>query len=342
MSSIDDPLSPTDDPLGYERPLPLRRRYYPMGFPLDLATNSADILAAADRLWLQFPATSRQHAASLRVLVEDHDAQVPPVPTMPRGQNHLVSMVHGSDNYAICDLAGSFTFACLTRDVARNQPYVRYHFLEPAGCLMIDARHLTPLHASCAALHGRAVLLCGDSGAGKTSLAYACARKGWTYLSDDATHIVRGRSDHAVVGRPFHIRFRESARLLFPELNRFTPERRPNGKLDIEVETSAMDMSVALESNATHLVFLNRQNHPARVQPFAREEAARRLQSLHIYGDERVRSEQDRALTQFLHLPIVELVYNDLDAAEATLRELVESGARASALPPTFRSALAH
>lgn len=318
---------PVNDPLGYDRPLPLRSRYYPLGFPLDLATNSEDILAAADRMWAQFPATSRQQAANLRVFVEDHDARVPPVPCMPRGQNHLVSMVHGPDNFAVCDLSGSFTFASLTQDVARDQAYVRYHFLEPAGYLMIDARHLSPVHASCTALDGRAVLLCGDSGAGKTSLAYACARKGWTYLSDDATHIVRGRADRTVVGRPFRIRFRESARLLFPELNRFTPERRPNGKLDIEVETGVLGMAVALESNATHLVFLNRQNEsaPARVEPFARREAARRLQNLTCYGDERVRSEQRRALTEFLHLPIVELTYKDLDGAENALRTLVAS-----------------
>ncbi len=290
-------MNSREDPLGYDRPLPLKARYYPAGFPLDLATNSEDILATANRMWAQFPAAPHQHAAvTLQVRVEDCDALAPPVPAMPRGRNHLVSMIHGPDNFAVCDLAGSFTFACLTRDVARNQPYVRYHFLEPAGYLMIDARHLTPLHASCAALHGRAVLLCGDSGAGKTSLAYACARKGWTYLSDDATHIVRGRDDHAVVGRPFRIRFRESARLLFPELSRFTPERRPNGKLDFEIETHALGMEVALESNATHLVFLNRHHEsaPARFEPFARGEAARRLQNLQCYGDERVRSEQDR------------------------------------------------
>jgi hypothetical protein len=320
-------MNAQEDPLGYERPLPLKARYYPLGFPLDLATNSEDILAAADRMWAQFPATSRQHAATLRVLVEDYDAPVPPVPSMPRGRNHLVSMIHGPDNFAVCDLAGFFTFACLTRDVARNQSYVRYHFLEPAGYLMIDARHTSPIHASCTALHGRAVVLCGDSGAGKTSLAYACARKGWTYLSDDATHIVRGRDDRAVVGRPFRIRFRESARLLFPELNQFTPERRPNGKLDFEIETNALGMEVALESNATHLVFLNRKSEsaPARFEPYGRAEAVHRLQNLQCYGDERVRSEQDRTLTEFLHLPIVELTYNDLDGAESALRTLIES-----------------
>lgn len=311
----------------YDRPLPLKSRYYPMGFPLDLTTNSEDILAAADRIWAQFRAGSRRQAVNLRVVVEDYDSRVPPLPSMPRGQKHLVSIVQGPDNFAVCDLACSFTFACLTQDVARNRPYVQYHFLEPAGYLMIDAAHLSPLHASCVALDGCAVLLCGDSGAGKTSLAYACARKGWTYLSDDATHIVRGRADRTVVGRPFRIRFRESARLLFPELSRFAPERRPNGKLDIEADTSALGMTIALESNATHLVFLNRQKESAhpRVEPFARGEAARRLGSFTCYGDERVRAEQRRALTEFLHLPIVELTYNDLDAAESALRALIES-----------------
>lgn len=314
------------DPLGFDLPLPLRSRYYPMGFPLDLATNSEDILAASDRIWGQFPTTGRERAATLRVVVENHDARVPPLPSMPRGQNHLISMVHGPDNFAVCDLAHSFTFACLTQDVARDRPYVLYYFLEPAGYMMIDALHLSPVHASCVALNGRAVLLCGEAGAGKTSLAYACARKGWTYLSDDATHIVRGRADRAVVGRPFRIRFRESASRLFPELKQFTPERRPNGKLDIEVETRALGISVALESKASHIVFLNRQNESASVEPCARTEAARRLRTLTCYGDEKVRSEQSRALTEFLQLPTMELTYGDLEAAEGALRSLAESG----------------
>ena len=314
------------DPLGYGRSLPLKSRYYPMGFPLDVATNSEDILTIADSIWGPFPATSHASAATLRIAVDDHDATVPPLPCMPRGQNHLVSIIQGPDNFAIIDIASSFAFACLTQDVARDRAYVRYHFLEPAVYSMIDAAHLSPVHASCVALEGCAVVLCGDAGAGKTSLAYACARNGWTYLSDDATHIVRGRADRAVVGRPFRIRFRESARRLFPELNQFTPERRPNGKLDIEVDTSVLGLSVALESKASHVVFLNRQKDArTAVGPFPRAEAPARLQNLICYGDERVRQEQSKTLTDFLRLPIVELKYGDPAGAENALRELVSA-----------------
>jgi hypothetical protein len=313
------------DPLGYDFPLPLQARHYPMGYALDLATNSEDILRIADFIWGKFPETPKTDAAQLRVVVEDRDSSVPPVPSTPRGRSHLAAFVHGPDNFAVCDLARSFTFACLTRDVARDVAYVRYHFLEPAGYLMVDSRHLSPLHASAVALDGNAVVLCGDSGAGKTSLAYACARRGWTYLADDATHIVRESPDNAVVGRPFRIRFRENARRLFPELARFAPEMRPNGKLDIEVDTSALGIAIALESRASHIVFLNRQPGPVRAQtrPFPRELAMARLSELTCYGDEQIRREQDRARANFLRLPIVELTWSDLDDAESALRALV-------------------
>jgi hypothetical protein len=109
------------DPLKYDFPLPLQSRYYPMGFPVDIATNAEDILFTADQIWGDFPATQGRQAATLRVVVEDREATAPPVPSMPRGQNHLVSIVHGPDNFAMCDLARGFTFACFTHDVARNR-----------------------------------------------------------------------------------------------------------------------------------------------------------------------------------------------------------------------------
>jgi len=48
----------------------------------------------------------------------------------------------------------------------------------------------TPIHAAGMALNGRAVLIVGQSGAGKSSIAMNCVRQGWDYLGDDAV-IVR-------------------------------------------------------------------------------------------------------------------------------------------------------
>jgi hypothetical protein len=167
-------------------------------------------------------------------------------------------------------------------------------------------------------------VLCGDSGAGKTSLAYACASRGWQFLADDAAHIVRSSHDHSVVGRPYTIRFRESAQWLFPELNRFTPSRRPNGKIDFEIETHELGLPIALKHPASHIVFLRREQRSAaaHLRPFPREEAERRLAQVICFGNERIRSEQRESIRRFVTLPISELIYSDLDAAELALRSL--------------------
>jgi hypothetical protein len=44
----------------------------------------------------------------------------------------------------------------------------------------------TPIHAASVARKGGAILIVGQSGAGKTSIAMTCASQGWDYLGDDA------------------------------------------------------------------------------------------------------------------------------------------------------------
>lgn len=233
-------------------------------------------------------------------------------------------MVHGPDNFAVCDLAASFAFARLTKDVAADSAYVRYHFIEPAVYLMIEASRFCPVHASCIALDGHAVLLCGDSGAGKTSLAYACAKRGWTFLSGDATYIVRDTPEPTVAGRPHSIRFRADARDIFPELGMYLAEHRPNGKLDMEIDTSELGLATAFQSKACCVVFLNRtrDNRSATIASFPRDEGIRQLSQAICYGDSHIRAAQTHALLDLMELPVVELTYTEFAGAEKALRVL--------------------
>jgi hypothetical protein len=291
-------------------------------------TNSPDIVAAADEVWESLAQCFATPPVELRFAVALDNISPRPNPMMPTGQGHLMSIVHSADNFAIADFSRGFTFGWLTPAVTNDAGYFRYHFLEPLSYTMLSSLYLTPVHAACVALNGKGVLLCGDSGAGKTSLAYGCARRGWTYLADDATHLVRDEPGRRLLGWPHQIRFRASAKTLFPELQGQPEARRANGKLDIEAHTADLGFSsIASETRADFLIFLDRGNEDgARLEPMLPEWAFERLARVICFGEERVRKLQRESLRSLVDVPVFELVYRDLDDAEMRLRRLVETG----------------
>jgi hypothetical protein len=311
------------DPLQSTTPLPLQAEYFPMGYPLSIATNSKRVHLTAARIWSRYPCLSDEPAVRLNIAVTaDGGVPAPPPPSF-RGRDHLFSVVADRDNFATADLRTGVGFACFTENISND--YLRYQFLEPLAYVLIAARYLTFTHAACVTLSGRGILLCGDSGAGKTCLAFACARKGWTFLSGDATAIVRGRDDYRILGRPYEIRFRETARRLFPELERYPRAIRPNGKDDIEIDPRDLRLKCALKGTASQIVFLERSDYPipAVAETFPRSKALRHLEQAICFGDEYIRDEQRRSLEAFLALPTLRLRYSDLDSAERVLRSHV-------------------
>src|SRR3546814_7439788 len=66
------------------------------------------------------------------------------------------------------------------------------HHYPPGGRIMSEQA----VHANCVALDGRAVLLMGASGSGKSDLALRLIDRGWSLVSDDyVTLECRGRSE---------------------------------------------------------------------------------------------------------------------------------------------------
>jgi hypothetical protein len=322
----------TNDPLLYDFELPLWSVYYPLGFPVEVTTNSHEILAAAQESWGHFRKTFSEPPVQLRIgVVEGGPQECPPIPVC-RGQFNLLTRIADPGNFVVCDIRQGSAFGWLTSAAVENRAYLRYCFLEGTALTLLSLLHLTPTHSACVQLHGRGVLLCGDSGAGKSSLAFACARNGWTFLSDDGSFLVRRGMERVVTGNPHQMRFRESAIELFPELKsqRITP--RITGKMAIELATDSMpEISTTSECSINYIVFLNRREpEPPGLCCFPRNKALPWFEKTICYGEKAIRDAQKASLHNLLTAEILELRYSNLDFAVNQLKTLVREGARSS------------
>ncbi len=322
-------VTQVEDPLLCAVPLPCRREFYPHGFPVRLAANSEAVLRAAEQSWGGMPRRFDEAPIEVMCLVSGRGAGIPPFPVV-RARRHLLTSVADPDNVHICDLAAGVASIWVTETVAESAEYLRYHFLEAAVYCVMDIRHVATIHAACVSFEGRGVLLAGASGAGKTSLAYACARRGWIYITDDASRILRRSAARKVLGAPRVFRFRDTAGRLFPEFAGCKQSRRGNGKPTVEVRTGALpDIRTAEEAEVHHTVFLDRREEmgaAAALTPLAEDEVYSRLLwdpwPPEIPGGE----ERRAAIRRVATAPSYEMSYRDLDAAVNRLEELVRGG----------------
>jgi HPr Serine kinase C-terminal domain len=313
------------DPLLSNVELPLRSIFHPLGFSIEVITNSEEVLAAAEASWGGLCKVFPEPALELRIaLGEGRSGHCPPAPVY-RGQKHLLSIVADAGNFGVCDRDRGFAFAWIDRDTVERKEYLRYHFLEAIALSMLASSYVTPLHGACIELDGKGVLLCGNSGAGKSSLAFACARAGWRYISDDASYLVRSGGGRVVVGNSHQVRFRPSAIELFPELEGLSLTPRANDKPSIEVATALIpDVTTARQARVEYIIFLNRgEADRTELVPFP-EELAMQWAS-QSQPDTGANDELKAAIRDLLNAQLFELRYRTLDRAVAKLENLVRA-----------------
>jgi hypothetical protein len=313
------------DALSERSPLPIIRTFYPLGFPLEISTNSPEVIEAALESWRQEECEFGRDPVRLRVLVEDGKSDETYYDPVYRSQSGLLLIVSSRGNFGVCDLVARSGWCLITAKAVAERGWFRWYFLEAMSYLLLAQRDTVPVHAACVALAGRGVLLCGASGMGKTSLAFACARAGWTYVGDDATMLLQGSTAREVLGKPHRFRFRPAALELFPELQGRGSSIQGNGKPSVEVSTSAFpEISTASRCRIKAIVFLNRTDDckPA-AQPLEVSDALDRLaRETPDYGDP-ARGRHLETLERLAKAPAWELRYSDSSEALALLSGLV-------------------
>jgi hypothetical protein len=310
------------DPLLCDLDLSLSGTFYPAGFPLRIATNSPHVLAAAAESWATFRREFDTPPMEFRVVVEPA-GDLAREPTF-RKQLHLLSFVSDAHNFAAGDsLTLSATFH-LSEATAANHVWLRWFYLESMAYMLLTQRYVVSLHAACVARDGVGILLCGKSGCGKSTLSFACARAGFTYVSDDCTWLLLDSEDRLAIGKPHQFRLRHDAARHFPELAGYVPIAHPNGKLSIEVPASLFPAVRTQGRCSIHsLVFLDRESGgPARVEPIRPEDAVTALLAdLPSYGAE-VNAMHEKTIHHLATLPAWHLRYRALDDAVRLLSEL--------------------
>jgi hypothetical protein len=320
-------LIPPTDPVYARMKVPFERRFYPLGFPVDISTNSREVLEIAAEIWGGLAGLFQTAPIKLQIGVLDgNSAECPPAPSC-RVQEHLFSFVADQENFGLCDLNQGFSSIWATQAAVKSKSYFRYFFLDCAIFIQLSVRCATGIHSGCVSKNGAGVLLCGDSGTGKSTLSYACAKAGWTYVTDDGAFLVHGSNDLLVVGNHKQVRFRPSAGEFFPEIQgRAIIQRAQFGKPSIEVSTDTLpDIRHSPTANVDCLVFLNRRDGIEAPPRAYSKKAARDYLMQGRFGPPEFMLRHHEAIERLLAADVLELRYRSLDFAIEQLNLLAES-----------------
>jgi hypothetical protein len=284
-----------------------RALFYPLGYPVEIASGDGAALEAASDLWRSWPALF--NAAPVKIRIDIHRGAAPRRGPRFSAQGHLLRFASDEMNFAEFDpdcRRGTVTIAA----EALGSEFFRRHFLEALGLSALDAVFFTPLHAACVGRDNAGILLCGDSGSGKSSLAYACARNGWTLVSDDAVHLAPG-PDRIGVGGSNVIRLRE-------------PGASPTSEQTIEIDVTAQGLSAARSAPVGQCIFLKRRPGRSVWREFPASEAVRYFLK---YIEPRDTSRAARHLGEFLDSPPLLLEYEDVEDAVGAMEASVGAAA---------------
>lgn len=184
------------DPFGEELPRTLSVHKQLLGARFHFESASQALLDLVESAYgavppHHFPCVAPELHIQLRLLPGGHLPQgvEPPPVRMQSGMGWLCGVMDAS-NYVVVSPRQRQALIVVSEDMLVFPYHLRYELIEFA-VFVLAARclGLVPLHGACVGKDGRGVLLLGESGAGKTTLALHGLLHGLTFLAEDALFV---------------------------------------------------------------------------------------------------------------------------------------------------------
>jgi hypothetical protein len=259
--------------------LPLRARFLVAGSIWDLRSNSEDILQAMQETFDQVGGEQPTDLhLRFRVDFAIHNAPRWSKPNF-RALDHLYYATYGPCDSMLVDQMGRRVIGSFSPAEARDLRHWKQIVLPVLLGIASASIGVTPVHCACVVKGGSGLLLGGESGAGKSTMALSLSRNGFSYLSDDCTYLSRTGTNVRAWGLPTPVKLLPDAVSYFPELVSLAPVLSLNGEWALNVDpTEISNVERCLSSAPRWLIFLERKvDSPPVVKPLSSREAASRL-----------------------------------------------------------------
>lgn len=229
--------------------------FRPMGLNLRVSTDTSKLAAAVCDAYGLFGAGDKTAASDLQFeFIESGDDlaiqpnyRVSEKTTELLLGNRMVLSIHPADGLAR---------GCFPKNLIEERSFFRLDALHFAVAAALPARGFMGVHAACIAIDGRAVLLRGSRGSGKTVLTYAAAARGFQVIADSTVWIAPNDAEWWGISRWIYLRPAASA--LFPEIAA-GPTVSSGGETKIEIDLTRISDSASRSSiRAGVIVFLER------------------------------------------------------------------------------------
>jgi len=260
--------------------LPFEARFVVAGSIWQITANAPEILAAARETFQPADGAAGKIALKVSCFVDSELRGEKPWPHPRfRGLDHFVYAAYGAGGAMLIDLHQRRVIGRFSPAMARDSSYWKCVLLPILLGVTSASLGITPLHCACLVRGGHGLILAGEAGAGKSTLAVTLALNNFAFLSDEWTYFSLSGSRAQAWGLPTPVKLLPDAVKYFPQLTETQIATSLNGELAYEVdpvEVFSVDRSLFCEPK--WLVFVERTDGTGTFfKPISSDDAFRRF-----------------------------------------------------------------